>query len=91
MHIVDLSLSGGLEFSYNSYLTKGCTCMQGFDALRVLSEQFLLEQCSSSATTQGVYVEITTASIGSRIPLDLIETPVARPVWTYRIRIENVG
>ncbi len=66
-------------------------CMQGFDALRILAEQYQLEQCSSSATTQGVHVEITTGCIGSRIPLDLIETPTARPVWTYRIRIENVG
>lgn len=66
-------------------------CIQGFDALRILSEQYHLEQCSSSATTQGVHVEITTACIGSRIPLDLTEMPTARPVWTYRIRIENVG
>ncbi|KAK9905513.1 hypothetical protein WJX75_001299 [Coccomyxa subellipsoidea] len=63
----------------------------GFDALRVLSEQYTLEQCSAQATTNGVHVEITTAYIGSKIPLDLIETPTARPVWTYRIRIENVG
>lgn len=65
--------------------------MQAFDALRVLSEQFSLEQCSSSASTQGVHVEITTAPIGNRIPIDLIETPTTRPVWTYRVRIENVG
>lgn len=65
--------------------------MQGFDALRVLSEQYTLEQCSAQATTNGVHVEITTVYIGSKIPLDLIETPTARPLWTYRIRIENVG
>lgn len=66
-------------------------CIQGFDALRVLGEQYTLQQCSAEATTKGVYVEITTACIGSKIPLDLIETPTARPVWTYRCRIENVG
>lgn len=65
--------------------------MQGFDALRVLAEQCTMEQCSSEATTDGVYVEITTAPIGQKIPLDLIETPTPRPVWTYRCRIENVG
>ncbi|CAL8471822.1 g11364 [Coccomyxa elongata] len=63
----------------------------GFDALRVLAEQYVLESCSAQATTNGVHVEITTACIGSKIPLDLIETPTARPVWTYRVRIENVG
>ena len=47
--------------------------------------------CSSSATTDGVYVEITTAFVGSKIPLDLVETPTARPVWTYRCRVENIG
>jgi hypothetical protein len=65
--------------------------MQGFDALRVLAEQYTLEQCSAVATTNGVHVEITTTCIGSKIPLDLIETPTARPVWTYRCRVENVG
>lgn len=65
--------------------------MQGFDALRVLAEQYVLESCSAQATTNGVHVEITTACIGSKIPLDLIETPTACPVWTYRVRIENVG
>ncbi|CAK0783037.1 hypothetical protein CVIRNUC_006232 [Coccomyxa viridis] len=63
----------------------------GFDALRVLAEQFTLEQCSSSASTQGVLVEITTAPIGNRIPVDLIETATLRPVWTYRVRVENIG
>ena len=65
--------------------------VQGFDALRVLTEQYTLEQCSSSASTQGVLVEITTAPIGNRIPVDLIETATLRPVWTYRVRIENIG
>ena len=65
--------------------------VQGFDALRVLAEQFTLEQCSSSASTQGVLVEITTAPIGNRIPVDLIETATLRPVWTYRVRVENIG
>jgi hypothetical protein len=48
-----------------------------------------MEQCSSEATTQGVYVEITTAPIGQKIPLDLLEAQTPRPVWTYRCRIEN--
>ena len=65
--------------------------VQGFDALRILTEQFALEQCSSSASTQGVLVEITTAPIGNRIPVDLIETATLRPVWTYRVRVENIG
>ena len=65
--------------------------VQGFDALRVLAEQYVLESCSAQATTNGVHVEITTACIGSKVPLDLIETPTARPVWTYRVRVENAG
>lgn len=66
---------------------------QAFDALRVLAEQHEMAQSSSSATTSGVYVEITTAFVGSKIPLDLLalETPATRPVWTYRCRVENVG
>ena len=66
---------------------------QAFDALRVLAEQHEMAQSSSSAMTNGVYVEITTACVGAKIPLDLLalETPATRPVWTYRCRVENVG
>ena len=66
---------------------------QAFDALRVLAEQHDMAQSSSAATTNGVFVEITTAFVGSKIPLDLLalETPASRPVWTYRCRVENVG
>jgi hypothetical protein len=66
--------------------------LQAFDALRVLAEQHSMAACSAAAVTEGVRVEITTGFIGSRIPLDLLgETPTARPVWTYRCRVENVG
>lgn len=65
---------------------------QAFDALRVLADQQGMAACSAAAMTEGVRVEITTGFIGSRIPLDLLgETPTARPVWTYRCRVENVG
>ena len=39
---------------------------RGFASLRILLEQIHMAQCSSSATTDGIHVEVTTAFVGVR-------------------------
>ena len=40
--------------------------VQGFDALRVLTEQARLQECSSSATTEGVRIDISAGFVAVR-------------------------
>lgn len=60
---------------------------QAFGALRVLSEQMHMQQCSSLAVTDGIRVDVTSAYIG-KVPVNATRT---RNVFTYRVRITNVG
>ena len=39
-------------------------CLQAFDALRILSEQMHMQHCSSSAVTDGIKIDVTSACIG---------------------------
>lgn len=42
-------------------------CPQAFGALRVLSEQVRMQQCSSLAVTDGIRVDVTSAFIAVRL------------------------
>ena len=68
---------------------------RAFEALRVLGEQLHLAECSSSAQTEGIHVEVTTAYVGPQSDLDPTYEPeegvAMKHFFTYRIRISNVG
>lgn len=49
--------------------TQGLLLDQAFAALRILSEQMHMQQCSSHAVTGGIQVEVTSAFIGVSIGL----------------------
>lgn len=48
---------------------QGLLLDQAFSALRILSEQMHMQQCSSHAVTGGIQVEVTSAFIGVNTPL----------------------
>ncbi|KAK9844940.1 hypothetical protein WJX74_008921 [Apatococcus lobatus] len=55
---------------------------KSLQALRTLGEQVAMMQCSSSTTTRGINVDVTTAHVGEGS---------GTHVFTYRCRIENCG
>ncbi|KAI8465088.1 MAG: ApaG domain-containing protein [Monoraphidium minutum] len=59
---------------------------QGFAALRAISEQLYLQQCSSSGSEEGVVVEVTSKWLGTTEDLPSGETKHA---FTYRVRVTN--
>ncbi|PSC74841.1 Co2+ Mg2+ efflux [Micractinium conductrix] len=66
-----------------------------FQSLRLLSEQIQMQRCSSSAETEGVHVEVTTAHVGSQGELDPTFDPdeegPEKEFYTYRVRVSNCG
>ena len=68
---------------------------RAFTSLRVLSEQLHLARCSSTATTEGIHVEVTTSYVGKQAELDPTYddedgTP-PKLLFTYRVRVSNLG
>lgn len=69
---------------------------QAFESLRLLAEQIALDEATSSCTTEGVHVEVSTAHMGSQADLDPLydeddDGAPKKHYWTYRIRVSNLG
>jgi len=68
---------------------------RAFQSLKVLEEQLYMKQSSSSATTRGVRVDVTSAFVGRHSDLDSTFDPDSgvpnKNYFTYRIRVSNVG
>jgi uncharacterized protein affecting Mg2+/Co2+ transport len=58
-----------------------------FAALQILSVQRALNDCSALVTTRGVEVDIST----SKIPEELVPQVDEEHMFTYRLRVSNVG
>ncbi|PRW20169.1 hypothetical protein C2E21_9247 [Chlorella sorokiniana] len=69
---------------------------QAFESLRLLADQVALDEATSSCTTDGVHVEVSTAHMGSQAELDPLyddedDGSPKKHYWTYRIRVSNLG
>lgn len=68
---------------------------RAFQSLRLLGDQIHMQGCSSSAETEGVHVEVTTAFIGGAGDVDPSyeeeEGVPEKLYYTYRVRVSNVG
>ncbi|KAL0039740.1 hypothetical protein WJX77_006595 [Trebouxia sp. C0004] len=60
---------------------------QAFGALRILSEQMHMQDCSSDSVTAGIKINVTSAYIG-KVPVSTVAT---KNLFTYRVRVTNVG
>ncbi|KAI7840000.1 hypothetical protein COHA_006265 [Chlorella ohadii] len=84
------------EFYLQSFKRLVPWAAQAFESLRLLADQVALDEATSSCTTEGVHVEVSTAHMGSQADLDPLydEDDSGAPekhYWTYRIRVSNVG
>jgi hypothetical protein len=69
---------------------------RAFTTLKVLLEQLHLARCSSSATTDGVRVDVCSAFVGTQADLDPTYDPESdnnppKLYFTYRVRVSNLG
>jgi hypothetical protein len=69
---------------------------RAFPSLRLLGEQMHMARCSSSCTTDGVRVDVTTSFIGRQSDLDPTydqddDDAPPKYYFTYRIRVSNLG
>lgn len=60
---------------------------QAFGALRILSEQMHMQDCSSDSVTDGIKINVTSAYVG-KVPVGTVAT---KNLFTYRVRVTNVG
>ncbi|DBA75065.1 TPA: hypothetical protein ACH3X1_010398 [Trebouxia sp. C0004] len=63
------------------------TMLEAFGALRILSEQMHMQDCSSDSVTAGIKINVTSAYIG-KVPVSTVAT---KNLFTYRVRVTNVG
>lgn len=61
------TLFQAINYLYALLLKHALDAVQAFGALRVLSEQMHMQQCSSLAVTDGIRVDVTSAYIGVSI------------------------
>lgn len=60
---------------------------QAFGALRILSEQMHMQDCTSDSVTDGIKINVTSAYIGEV----RVSTVATKNLFTYRVRVTNVG
>ncbi|KAL0034138.1 hypothetical protein WJX79_011127 [Trebouxia sp. C0005] len=90
--LVELVLPNILEGQSSQLVLTPCCCTgqlldQAFGALRTLSEQMHMQDCSSDSVTDGIRINVTSAYIG-KVPVSTVAT---KNLFTYRVRVTNVG